>query len=296
MGMNITVEASDKRCFSMDDYAKAGCQIADGASWPGAPRDAFILGLKELPQTKEAFVHRHIMFGHAFKAQHAGKALFNRFKAGGGLLLDLAYLVDTKNRRVAAFGYWVGYVGADVALKCWAAQKRGQICQRLNAYPNNKALLNDLLNTLSGVEVAPPMRLVIGALGRVGTEISDLCDVPGLKITNWDFDDTAGRAEFPQILQYSILFNCILAQLGAPLFLDKASVAQPHFLRKVADIAYDPDSDYNLLPIYTQATDWDKPAQRTAKAPVLDVMAIHNLPSLVPGKARKILPSNCGPI
>ena len=130
----------------------------------------------------------------------------------------------------------------------------------------------------------------------MGTEISDLCDVPGLKITNWDFDDTAGRAEFPQILQHSILFNCILAQLGAPLFLDKASVAQPHFLRKVADIAYDPDSDYNLLPIYTQATDWDKPAQRTAKAPVLDVMAIHNLPSLVPGKARKILPSNCGPI
>ena len=50
MGMNITVEASEKRCFSVDDYARAGCQIADHASWPGAPRDAFILGLKELPQ------------------------------------------------------------------------------------------------------------------------------------------------------------------------------------------------------------------------------------------------------
>ena len=66
------------------------------------------------------------------------------------------------------------------------------------------------------------------------------------------------------------------------MFLDKASVAQPRLLRVVADIACDPDSDYNPLPIYTQATDWDKPTQRTAKTPVLDVMAIDNLPSLLP--------------
>ena len=295
MGMNIMVEASDKRCFSTDDYAKAGCQITDHASWLGAPRDAFILGLKELPQTKDALVHRHIMFGHAFKGQHAGQALLNRFKAGGGLLLDLEYLVDTKNRRVAAFGYWAGYAGAAVALKCWAAQKHGQICQGVKAYPNNQALLNDLRNTLSGVKVAPPTGLVIGALGRVGTGVSDLCDELGLKITKWDLDDTAGRAEFPQILQHSILFNCILAQPGAPVFLDKTSVAQPRLLRVVADIACDPDSDYNPLPIYTQATDWDEPAQRIAKAPVLDVMAIDNLPSLVPREssedfAQQLLP------
>ncbi len=136
---------------------------------PGAPRDAFILGLKELPQTKDALLHRHIIFRHAYKGQHAGQALLNRFKAGGGLLLDLEYLVDTKNRRVAAFGYWAGYAGAAVALKCWAAQKCGQICQGLKAYPNNQALLDDLRNTLSGVKVASPTGLVIGALGRVGT-------------------------------------------------------------------------------------------------------------------------------
>ena len=282
MGMNITVEACEKRCFSVDDYARAGCQIADHASWPGAPRDAFILGLKELPQSKEALLHRHIMFGHAFKGQHAGQTLLNRFKVGGGLLLDLEYLVDTKNRRVAAFGYWAGYAGAAVALKCWAAQECSEICQKLDAYQNNQALLNDLRQTLSGVKMAPPTGLVIGALGRVGAGVSDLCDALGLKITKWDLDDTAGRAEFPQILQHSILFNCILAQPGAPVFLDKASVAQPRLLRVVADIACDPDSDYNPLPIYTQATDWDKPAQRIAKTPVLDVMAIDNLPSLLP--------------
>ena len=200
MGMNITVKTNEKSCFSVDDYAKAGCQIADHASWPGTPRDAFILGLKELLQIKETLLHRHIMFGHAFKGQHAGQALINRFKAGGGLLLDLEYLVATKNRQVAAFGYWTVYAGAAMALKCWAAQERGEICQKLDAYQNNQALLNDLRHTLSWVKMATPTGLVIGALGRVGAGVSDLCDALGLKITKWDLDDTAGRTEFPQIL------------------------------------------------------------------------------------------------
>ena len=66
------------------------------------------------------------------------------------------------------------------------------------------------------------------------------------------------------------------------MFLDKTSVAQPLLLHVMADIAFDPNSDYNPLPIYTQATDWDKPAQRIEKAPALDLTAIDNLPSLVP--------------
>ena len=41
-------------------------------SWPDAPRDAIILGLKELPDDGTPLPHRHIMFGHAFKGQHSG--------------------------------------------------------------------------------------------------------------------------------------------------------------------------------------------------------------------------------
>ena len=51
------------------------------------------------------------MFGHAYKGQHSGRALLQRFKAGGGTLYDLEYLVDEDGRRVAAFGYWAGYAG-----------------------------------------------------------------------------------------------------------------------------------------------------------------------------------------
>ena len=104
-GFRVTVEASDSRVIATDAYAATGCTIAPQNSWPDAPADAIIFGLKELPEDGTPLVHRHIMFGHAYKGQSAGRILLQRFKAGGGTLLDLEYLTDETGRRVAAFGY-----------------------------------------------------------------------------------------------------------------------------------------------------------------------------------------------
>jgi saccharopine dehydrogenase (NAD+, L-lysine-forming) len=93
-------------------------------TWPDAPKEAIIFGLKELPEDGTPLIHRHIMFGHAFKGQHSGKALLQRFQAGGGTLYDLEYLTDATGRRVAAFGYWAGYAGAAVSVIAWLAQQR----------------------------------------------------------------------------------------------------------------------------------------------------------------------------
>ena len=108
-GFRVTVEASDSRVIATDAYAATGCTIAPQNSWPDAPADAIIFGLKELPEDGTPLVHRHIMFGHAYKGQSAGRILLQRFKAGGGTLLDLEYLTDETGRRVAAFGYWAGF-------------------------------------------------------------------------------------------------------------------------------------------------------------------------------------------
>ena len=112
-----------RRRLPTDRYALAGATIAPENAWPSAPADASIFGLKELPEEGTPLPHKHIMFGHAYKGQPAGQILLQRFKAGGGTLYDLEYLVDEKGKRVAAFGYWAGYAGAAVALKCWIAQQ-----------------------------------------------------------------------------------------------------------------------------------------------------------------------------
>ena len=100
-GIELTVEHSGNRCIPIDRYAQAGASIAPENSWPAAPDDAIIFGLKELPDDGTALAHRHIMFGHAFKGQPSGQILLKRFKAGGGTLYDLEYLVDKAGRRVA---------------------------------------------------------------------------------------------------------------------------------------------------------------------------------------------------
>jgi saccharopine dehydrogenase (NAD+, L-lysine-forming) len=53
-------------------------------------------------------------------------------------------------------------------------------------------------------------------------------------------------------------------------------------LRVIGDIACDPQSDFSPIKVYGSETTWDAPVLRVHDAPPLDVMAIDNLPSLLP--------------
>ncbi|MBQ4825713.1 saccharopine dehydrogenase [Leisingera sp. HS039] len=295
-GIRVTVEESSVRALPLQGYIDAGCDIAPENSWPQAPADAIIFGLKELPEDGTPLPHRHIMFGHAFKGQHSGKALLERFKAGGGTLYDLEYLVDESARRVAAFGYWAGYAGAAVTLKSWTAQQRGGICGPVGVYGGKDALLTDLGAELDALNKDRPSAIVIGALGRVGTGAADLCEAMGVKVTKWDIDETASGGPFPEILAHDLFLNCIFARPGTPVFVPREALAADRKLTAIGDVACDPDSDYNPVPVYDRATSWDQPALRVAEHPVLDVMAIDNLPSMLPVEssedyAAQLLPS-----
>ena len=293
-GIRVTVEQSPVRAIAIDGYRSAGCQIAAENLWPNAPSDAIIFGLKELPEDGTKLTHRHIMFGHAFKGQPAGRVLLDRFRAGGGTLYDLEYLVDAAGRRVAAFGYWAGYAGAAVALKCWAAQARGGIAGPLTRYGGRAALLADLNQELAGMRL--PRVIVIGANGRVGTGAADLCAAMGVAVTRWDMAETASGGPFPEILQHEIFLNCILARPGCPVFVPASAKTAARKLGVIGDIACDPTSDFSPIKVYDRATDWDAPALRVHDAPPLDVTAIDNLPSLLPVEssadyAGQLLPS-----
>ncbi len=308
-GMTVTVEHSRSRAIDITGYLDAGCQIVAENLWPRAPAEAIIFGLKELPEDGSALPHRHIMFGHAYKGQPAGQTLLRRFVAGGGTLFDLEYLVDGTGRRVAAFGYWAGYAGAAIALKCWAAQQRGDLAGPVAKYPGKAALLADLAADLAGSNPAgsnpagsnlagsnPVRALIIGALGRVGSGAADLCAALGVAATKWDIAETASGGPFPEVLAHEIFLNCILARPGCPVFVPASAKTDVRALRVIGDIACDPTSDFSPVKVYDRATDWGAPALRVAHAPPLDVMAIDNLPSLLPIEssmdfAAQLLPS-----
>jgi saccharopine dehydrogenase (NAD+, L-lysine-forming) len=56
-------------------------------------------------------------------------------------------------------------------------------------------------------------------------------------------------------------------------------------LRMIGDIACDPASEYSPIKVYDAVTDWDEPILTVAEDPLLGVMAIDNLPSLLPAEA-----------
>ena len=49
-GIQVSVEDSQSRIITIADYADAGCGIMAENTWPDAPKEAIIFGLKELPE------------------------------------------------------------------------------------------------------------------------------------------------------------------------------------------------------------------------------------------------------
>ena len=249
-GMRVTVEESGVRALPLEPYRDAGAEIAPAGSWREAPSDAIVFGLKELPLDGKPLRHRHIMFGHAYKGQADGRELLKQFKAGGGTLFDLEYLVDESGRRVAAFGYWAGYAGAAVSLKCWAAQQRGEICGGVGVYPDKQALLDDLSSELTAIGEHRPNALIIGAKGRVGTGAADLCAAMGVATTLWDMEETAHGGPFPEVLQHGLFLNCILARPGTPVFVPETAKAAERNLSVLGDVCTHTTSDYSPGKVY----------------------------------------------
>ncbi|MBM4281828.1 MAG: saccharopine dehydrogenase, partial [Deltaproteobacteria bacterium] len=281
-GARVTVEHSPLRAIPEDAYAAAGAAVADGGAWTSAPRDAVILGIKELPTaTTTPLVHRHVYFAHCFKQQSGARGVLQRFVDGGGALFDLEYLKDARGRRVAAFGYWAGFTGAAVGVLAWARQQHdGALLPAVSPWSSQAALVGACRQALAGR--APPASIVVGAKGRVGRGAVALLQALGAAVTAWDLDETKGGGPFAALLEHALFVNAVLLSGAMPPFLTRAMLAGPRRLSVIADVSCDPHSPHNPIPVYDDVTTMAVPTVRVADAPLLDVMAIDHLPSLLP--------------
>ncbi|GAA1866793.1 saccharopine dehydrogenase [Myceligenerans crystallogenes] len=271
-GFRVTVEESAHRVFPIDEYAAAGCRIVSADTWPDAPADEIVVGLKEPVPQPSALTHRHIFFGHAYKGQTGAHALLQRFEEGGGSLYDLECLTDENGRRLVAFGFWAGYAGAAVAV----LHHRGQLSAPLTAM--SRAELDDLLARYRDDACA----LVIGALGRSGRGAVEALTVAGVRTTGWDLAETR-QFDKSALLAHDLLVNTIFAaEPGRPFLTHDDLGRDDRRLSVVSDVTCDVTSDCNRLPVNDKVTDWVMPARRLHDEPRLDVLAIDNLPSLLP--------------
>lgn len=218
-----------------------------------------MLGLKELPDDPAELTHRHIFFGHAYKGRPGAAGLLRRFAAGGGALFDLEYLADDSGRRLAALGFWAGYLGAALAV----LQHRGRL--RAPLTPTTKAALDETLKPAA--DDAEFTGLVIGVLGRSGRGARTAFATAGADPTCWDLAETRDL-DRRALLEHDVMVNAVLATTPVPPFLREQDLdTRGRRPRTLCDVTCDVGSPLNVLPVYDEITDWDEPVRRLRETP-----------------------------
>jgi len=295
-GYSVTVEKSDRRCVKDEEYLKVGCTLVESGTWENAPKDTVILGLKDLPENGKDLVHSHIFFAHCYKGQAGSKELLTRFKKGGGFIWDLEFLTLDNGRRVAAFGRAAGIVGMAIGLITWAYKQlvpSSSSCPPFEKrYQTYDELATDVLELLTKAKENAghlPKPIVIGALGRCGGGSCDFAEKVGITVTKWDLDETKAGGPFKEILSHDIFVNCIYLLSKIPPFVTNELLETPdRKLSVIVDVSCDTSNPNNPLPVYNQVTTFLKPTLRILNGQnPLDIVAIDNLPSLVPPESSK---------
>lgn len=286
-GFGISVERSDKRIFTDAEYGAAGCELVDAGTWLTAS-DATILGLKELPEEPAELTVPFIHFAHIYKDQTGWEQEITRFRRGGGQLYDIEYLVKER-RRVAAFGYWAGWMGA--ALAAWRLLARWNGVSGpesgVSSFETREEVEN-ILRDLSADCLKPRRAVVIGAKGRSGTGATEALKLAGFEVTEWDLEETR-NLDKAALMAHDLLVNCVLMTGPGLQLLAPADISNPlNFIQMISDVSCDPFSDFNPLPIYDAPTGWDAPFISLGPNGIREEMAltaIDNLPSLLPREA-----------
>jgi saccharopine dehydrogenase (NAD+, L-lysine forming) len=277
-GFRVTVEDSPQRIVPTEDYHSAGAEIAPADSWVDAPDDAVIVGIKELPDEPRGLRHTHVYFAHAFKGQSDAVETLGRFEAGGGRLFDIEYLIDEQARRVVAFGYWAGYVGAALGVLHLAGTLKAPLTHL------QKADLDEQLRDAHAA-VADTEILVTGARGRSGRGARAALAVTQHEPTRWDRAEAIER-DMDELFAHDYLVNCVGIKVPTSPFVTPEDLDRDRRMHLISDVTCDVTSDTNMLPVNTDITSWDEPVRRlSGTAGPLDVIAIDNLPSLLPLEA-----------
>lgn len=285
LGAKISVEDDSDRIFSIKSYEDVGCNIKKSGEWKSAPKDAFILGLKEITEEGFNFEHKHIYFAHIYKGQKGSEDILKRYQQGGGQLFDLEYLTDEVGKRIAAFGHWAGFAGAAFALDRFYQKqnKAQQPYQGLNSFESIEDLIKQIERNQTNAPKKDPTCIIIGALGRCGRGAAELLEKFGVKITHWDYEETKSGGPFPEILNHDLFINAALITKKIKPFIKESSFSEGNSnLSIIADVSCDPTSELNPIPIYSESTTWDEPFLSLENIPGLEILSVDNLPSTLP--------------
>lgn len=105
-GLQFTVQHSDIRVFSDDEFREVGARVSEDVSDCG-----LVLGVKEIPAAAFQAGQTYAFFAHVIKGQLHNMPMLARMMALGCSLVDYEKITDDSGRRLVFFGRFAGIAG-----------------------------------------------------------------------------------------------------------------------------------------------------------------------------------------
>ncbi|NJC24949.1 NAD(P)-dependent oxidoreductase [Neolewinella antarctica] len=186
-GIDIVVQPSEGRIFKDHEYAELGVPLVEDVTGR-----ELLLGVKEVPIEQLIPKKTYCFFAHVAKQQPYNQPLLRALLDDGIRMIDYEYLTDAEGRRLIAFGYWAGMVGAHNAVWTYA-QRTGKF-----EFPRLKDLFDyNAAKEIYGKLKLPKMRVVLTGTGRVGKGAARvLRDIGFAEVSPEEYLNGTGKAVF----------------------------------------------------------------------------------------------------
>jgi hypothetical protein len=175
--LEIIVQPSKIRAFRDKSYLKHGITLSEDLS------DCDVLmGVKEVNIHDLIPNKKYFFFSHTYKSQPYNRKLLQAITDRKIQLIDYELLTDKDKRRLVAFGYYAGIVGAYNGLRGWG-EKYGTFKLKPAHDCHDKVELEEQLNT---IHFRTPIKILITGHGRVAKGAVEILELSGIKKVSVD--------------------------------------------------------------------------------------------------------------
>ena len=319
--VQIVVQHATMRCFSDNEYKRAGIEVKDDLS-----DCSILLGIKEVPIADLIPGKTYLFFSHTKKKQPYNQKMLQTIIQKDITLIDYECLEHEDGQRIIGFGFFAGIVGAHNGMMVYGTRTGSfELCRVFEQRSFRK-----LIHTYFGLRI-PNIKIAVTGSGRVAQGILEIMNLmqirevereeylereftypvyvhlKGSDLYTHKEDHSYNRAHFhtaPQeykskFLPYAyasdILMNGVYWEKGIPRLFEKIDVADPRFrIQVIADITDDANGS---VPINVGDQTIENPVyginrhtlEKTDpyKEDSIDIMAVGNLPNELPRDASR---------
>lgn len=175
-GVDLVVQESEIRCYSDDEYRSHNVPVV------GSVDDCDILiGVKEVPTHELIAGKTYFFFSHTIKAQPYNRELLKAVLAKNIRLIDYEVLTDSQGKRLIAFGFFAGMVGAHNGLFTYGKRSGAFSLGRMKDafdYAQIRKSYSDI--------PWPAIKIILTGKGRVGAGAVKVLDDMGIRRVSSD--------------------------------------------------------------------------------------------------------------